>query len=248
MDQVEDNHSPGAKWEFNEDVAKCFDSMLHRSIPGYEQMRDLVFRIGRNFIKETSTVVDIGASRGEASSAFIEAYPDSNFLLLEVSKAMLDQLDQRYVGDLNVSVIEYDLRKTARELTSNLNEVTEANRQIDLVLGILTLVFVPINYRLSIIKGIYDALSPGGAFLLVEKVLGNSAYTQELLVDTYHDYKHDHGYSWEDIERKRAALEGVQVPLSSGTNIEMLRSAGFTVVECFWRHMNFCGYIAIKEK
>jgi tRNA (cmo5U34)-methyltransferase len=247
MEQIEDNHVPGAKWEFDEDVAKCFDSMLTRSIPGYEQMRDLVFRLGSQFLRMNSTVVDIGASRGEASSKFIDTYKGSYFHLMEISDAMLKELNARYHDNNRVYISKYDLRKRSGEITQYLLEQAyPRHSQIDLVLGILTLIFVPINHRPSIIQGIHDALAPGGAFLMVEKVMGNSATTQELLVDAYHKYKHDHGYAWEDIERKRAALEGVQVPVSYDTNVDMLKAAGFKVVECFWRHLNFCGYIAIK--
>ena len=38
------------KWEFNEEVTRVFDDMLERSIPDYEHMRSLTYRIGRNFI------------------------------------------------------------------------------------------------------------------------------------------------------------------------------------------------------
>lgn len=241
--QCVDSHVPGKKWEFNADVAKCFDDMLTRSIPGYEQMRDLVFRIGSQFVRNGHTVVDLGASRGEASSKFIETFTSCDFLLLEISKDMRAELHERFDHLNNVHIRNYDLRTKTGELESFLT----THHTPTLVLSILTLIFVPINYRPSIIQAVYNSLEVGGAFIVVEKVLGNSAATQEMLVDAYHQYKHDHGYSWEDIERKKAALEGVQVPISSSANIELLRSAGFDVVECFWRHLNFCGYIAIKR-
>nr|DAP24155.1 MAG TPA: hypothetical protein [Caudoviricetes sp.] len=40
-----DNIIPKEKWQFGSDVAKCFPNMLARSIPGYEQMRELTFAI-----------------------------------------------------------------------------------------------------------------------------------------------------------------------------------------------------------
>lgn len=245
-EQKDDDHVPGEKWSFNDDVAKKFDAMLERSIPHYGAMRELVYRLGSTFVMPDRRVIDLGASRGESSSAFIENYPNTRFLLTEISEPMLEQARARFAGRHNVKIEHYDLRKKAAEIAQLIGGQTPAD-QASLVLSILTMIFVPVNFRPSIVRGVYDGLAPGGAFFMVEKVLGNTATMQELLVDAYHSYKHDHGYSWEAIERKRAALEGVQVPLTHEANIDLLRNAGFTVVETFWRSLNFVGYLAIKD-
>jgi tRNA (cmo5U34)-methyltransferase len=54
------------------------------------------------------------------------------------------------------------------------------------------------------------------------------------------------GYTEEEINSKRIALEGVLVPVTANWNEQLLRDAGFTQVECFWRNLNFAGWIAIK--
>lgn len=251
-----DDHVPGERWEFNEDVAKKFDDMLERSIPGYGQMRELVYHLGKRFLGTgRCNVVDLGASRGEASAKFISKFPNAEFYLTEISEPMLAEMEGRFKDIEYVHVAPFDLRKTAEEVrlavtypaTRIADTSLHAVLPTNLILAILTMVFVPVNHRPSILKGVYDGLAPGGAFFMVEKVIGSSASMQELMVDSYHEYKHLNGYSWEDIERKRAALEGVQVPLSDNTNISMLQAAGFRNVETFWRNMNFVGYLAIKD-
>ena len=54
------------------------------------------------------------------------------------------------------------------------------------------------------------------------------------------------GLYTEEIERKRLALEGVLVPMTAHWNEDLLRQAGFQQVECFWRYLNFAGWLAIK--
>ena len=44
---MKDQVMPEGKWEFNQEVTDCFDEMLERSIPAYNDMRDLVTRIGK---------------------------------------------------------------------------------------------------------------------------------------------------------------------------------------------------------
>lgn len=255
--QLQDDHVPGDKWEFNEDVAKKFDSMLERSIPGYGAMRELVFRLGKNFVSNPCNVIDLGASRGEATARFIHEFPSAEFFLSEISEPMLAEMRDRFSDRMNVHPVSCDLRKKTAEIKEMImwpkhtlllpDPGPRVYQPTTLVLAILTMIFVPINFRPSILRGVHEGMASGGAFFMVEKVLGNSAAMQELLVDAYHEYKHDNGYSWDDIERKRAALEGVQVPVSHETNIDMLRAAGFRHVETFHRNLNFVGYLAIKE-
>jgi tRNA (cmo5U34)-methyltransferase len=106
--------------------------------------------------------------------------------------------------------------------------------------------FTPIEYRQTILQRVYDSLLPGGAFVLVEKVLGDSSEIDTMMVDLYYKLKAENGYNKEQIERKRLSLEGVLVPVTASWNIELLRSAGFRKVDCFWRWMNFAGWVAIK--
>ena len=42
------------------------------------------------------------------------------------------------------------------------------------------------------------------------------------------------------------SLEGVLVPVTARWNEELLREEGFTSVDCFWRHLNFAGWVAVK--
>jgi len=35
--------------------------------------------------------------------------------------------------------------------------------------------------------------------------------------------------------------------VSTLQNEQMLSAAGFKYIECFWRYLNFCGWVAIRE-
>ena len=110
-----------------------------------------------------------------------------------------------------------------------------------------TLQFIPIEHRQHLLYEIHRQLVPGGALILVEKILGASAAINELLVNLYHRMKLENGYSHEEVERKRLSLEGVLVPVTAKWNKELLHTAGFRQVDCFWRWMNFGGWVAVKD-
>lgn len=234
MTMIDNTNEINGKWEFDENVTKVFDDMLSRSIPGYEIMRSLVFNLGSNFIDREHIVVDLGCSNGLSSEAFVKSFPLTNFHLYDVSEPMLCACRERFKFDNNVHVEFNDLR----------NGLPINN--INLALSILTLQFTPIEYRQNILQSVYDNLVDGGAFIIVEKVLGNSAKIDDLLVKEYYNLKKENGYTQEQIANKRKSLEGVLVPLTSSFNEHLLRQVGFKYVDCFFRCLNFAGWIAIK--
>ncbi len=66
------------------------------------------------------------------------------------------------------------------------------------------------------------------------------------MVACYYSMKADNRHSEEEIDRKRLALEGVLVPVTARWNEELMASAGFQEIDCFWRWMNFAAWVAVK--
>ena len=230
-----DSVEPEGAWEFNESVTSCFDNMLERSIPQYPVMRQACTSLAKKFIKERTRVIDLGCSRGEAIADLIPT-SSTSFLGLEVSEPMLKASSDRFHHLPYVEIKKHDLR----------NGIPIQDSPVSVILSILTIQFTPIEYRHRIIKEIYDTLSPGGAFIFVEKVLGNTDVLNDCMVSLYYSLKGQNGYTNEQIERKRLSLEGSLVPITARWNEDLLKQSGFKEVDCFWRWMNFAGWIAIK--
>lgn len=232
-------HRPEGPWVFDASVAKCFDDMLTRSIPQYELMRRTCFDLGSRFVTPKTDIVDLGCSRGEALDPFVRRFGCHNrFVGVEVAPAMLASARERFAGYIESGVVEI----RAEDLRMSYPPV-----RASLTLCVLTLQFVPIEHRLRLMRAAHRATIPGGALILVEKILGSSADVDEHLVALYLGLKADNGYSHDDIERKRLALEGVLVPVTARWNEDILRAVGFTQVDCFWRWCNFAAWIAIRE-
>ncbi len=234
-----DPTNPPGKWTFDADVTRVFDDMLARSIPQYEVMRQACFELACRYVQPQTTLVDLGCARGEALAPFVEKFGAFNqYVGIEVSPPMLQAARERFAGYIGcglVNIRELDLRQAYHPVRASVT------------LSILTLQFTPIEHRQRIVRDVYKHTVPGGAFVLVEKVLGATADLDTLMVEAYYQLKAAHGYSQEEIERKRLSLEGVLVPVTAHWNEELLRMAGFRQVDCFWRWMNFAGWVAVKE-
>ena len=83
--------------------------------------------------------------------------------------------------------------------------------------------------------------------MLVEKVLGEDAVSNQTFIETYLARKGENGYTEEQIKAKRVSLEGVLVPVTAKWNVDLLERAGFRHVDCYWRHLNFAAWIGVKE-
>jgi len=235
---MQDKVVPKGKWVFDQAVADCFPDMLKRSIPAYNGMRMSCFKIGERFVRPGSAVIDIGASNGEALEMFVGTFNDRcRFIGCEISKPMIKAFQEKYKNEIEngyVEIKELDLR------------FSYPQDRACLALSILTLQFTPIEYRQKILKNIYDSLEPGGALILVEKILGKNAEVDSFFTDIYYDTKMNNGYQKDAIDRKRFSLEGVLVPVTAAWNEDLLKNVGFKSIDCFWRWFNFAGWVAIK--
>lgn len=223
-------------WKFNEEVSEVFSDMLSRSIPDYDNMRDLMFRMAKNFVTPYSNVLDIGCSTGLSAKMLIECKEaeKTDFMLIDISEPMLRKCRELYKERKNVDVLRWDITEGCPVC------------RCSVIISCLTLQFVPIEYRQKIISSIYDSLNKGGALFLVEKVIGNSHTIDKVMVDEYYEIKRENAYTEEQISAKRKALAGNLVPLTIKMNESLLEVAGFRKIDTFWRYLNFCGIIAVK--
>lgn len=264
MKQTKDEVMPperGASWEFDRSVTEAFSDMLQRSVPQYDVMRETVAEIAWGFlggekgsfvdghiassgaikgspVPRRGTLLDLGCSRGDAIARVMDRCGEEVLYVgCEVSKPMLMACRDRFKESLKkdiVKILDMDLRK---EFPPVISTVTQS---------ILTMMFIPIEYRMKICSQVYGHMVPGGAFIVVEKVLGETADIDSMMVDQYLKMKREKGYTDDQIDRKKLSLEGVLVPVTAKWNENLLRSAGFRQVDCFWRWMNFAAWVAIK--
>ena len=66
------------KWAFDQEVTNAFDNMLERSIPGYEDMRNLVTSLTIKFAQPKSAILDLGCSSGGSLLPIVEKLKGNN--------------------------------------------------------------------------------------------------------------------------------------------------------------------------
>jgi tRNA (cmo5U34)-methyltransferase len=134
----------------------------------------------------------------------------------------------------------YDLR------CADLNQGVAVDNASVVVLC-LTLQFVRPIYRERLVRDIYNGLRPGGALILIEKILAEESRFNRDFIRYYYNYKRRNQYSELEISQKREALENVLIPYKLSENISLLRDQGFAHCEVFFKWYNFAGLVAVKK-
>lgn len=233
------NGSVGEDFTFNDRVAEVFDDMLHRSIPYYQTIiHGMAQLISRNPPKGT-VIYDLGCSTGTT--------------LLELCRRLpIDQF--RYAGIDNAApMLEKARKKSAMFGKNNLIEFREedittcALPSAAVIICNYTMQFLRPMNRLDFVQHIYNALPDDGIFFLSEKTISHAKRLNRDFIDIYHAFKRHQGYSELEIAAKREALENVLIPFSLEENISLLREAGFTEIEAYFKWFNFTAIIALKR-
>ncbi|SDI69541.1 tRNA (cmo5U34)-methyltransferase [Pseudomonas flavescens] len=234
LDQVPD-------FVFNEDVARVFPDMIKRSVPGYPTIVENIGVLAGQFAQPHSVLYDLGSSLGAVTQALRRhvQLEDCRVVAVDNSSAMVERCreylhaqDSMFQELLPVEVIEADILAMDFEPSS-------------LVALNFTLQFIEPAQRLPLLARIRQALLPGGALILSEKLRFEDDQQHALLTDLHVAFKRANGYSELEIAQKRSAIEKVMLPDSLEQHRERLLAAGFSKVLPWFQCLNFASMVAL---
>ncbi len=239
-DELFDDDLKPQDFTFDERVARVFDDMVSRSVPFYDETRSTALGLAQHFVEPNTTVVDIGCSTATLLLEFADLVTDESVKLvgIDASAPMLEQAKGKIAESKHKSRIE--LRQESVEKSMKIQNASVAFMNY-------TLQFVRPLHREAVLKQIFDGLNHNGAFILVEKVLGNDSLFNRLYIELYYAYKTRIGYTDKEIKQKREALENVLIPYRIDENVELLNRCGFNSVDIFFKWYNFAGFVAVKN-
>lgn len=223
-------------FEFDETVARVFQDMISRSVPGYGLLLHLIGLYANIFVQPHSRVYDLGCSLGEGSRIIagqtIEI--EADIIAVDNSESMIQKCREHAQNQANIEWRCEDIQRTRIDNAS-------------MVVLNLTLQFLDPGDRGNMLGKIFSGLNPGGVLILSEKVIFDEPAENARMVELYHAFKKTRGYSDLEISQKRSALENVLIPDSDRFHQQRLQDMGFTeVYQCF-RCFNFISYLAIKS-
>ena len=231
------DHQELEAFAFDEAVARVFPDMIKRSVPGYTMIIPMIGVITEQYAQANTNLYDLGCSLGASLLAMRHGVKVDGCTVVGIDNAaaMLKRC-QSYV-DIDDAVVPVALHE---------GDVTDFQYENASVITLnFTLQFIPQEKRQALIQTLFDALRPGGALILSEKICFEEP-EQTLQQELHWDFKRANGYSELEISQKRSALENVLVPESAQAHIDRLRNAGFSQASQWYQCFNFTSFIAVK--
>jgi tRNA (cmo5U34)-methyltransferase len=217
------------------DHAPNFDHHIRCSIPGYKALVEDCIHLSLRYVQPGTTVIDMGCSTGN--------------LLASIRKEnQAARPDADYVGiDLEPSFSLHRGRRRPKNLRYEIRDArTYPLMNVSLVCSLFTIQFIPPGDKLPLLGHIHDGLVDGGALIIAEKTLAETARLQDALTFPYYDYKRQQGFSPEHILDKERSLRG-QMTLWTETELRAaLIQVGFREINPIWRRLMFVGLLALK--
>ena len=234
-------HERVGEFTFDATVADVFSDMISRSVPGYASILSMIQQLAGRYCKANTNIYDLGCSLGAATFLLQSQAPSSCVIhAVDNSEAM--------VSRLHVSIKDLPESSERPQIEVHQADVVDfsMNNASFAVLN-LTLQFISVELRENLLRRIADALIPGGALLISEKVCFDDPTQQELLTELHHDFKRAHGYSDLEIAQKRAAIENRLVPETIDDHSRRLSKVGFDCVVPWFQCFNFVSLLALKS-
>lgn len=218
------------KWEFNKDVAECFDKHVRQSVPMYDEFHKSIIKISNFFIEDKTNILDVGTSTGE--------------LLMKLPY----NSTCRYIGiDTEKEMINKAKEKLEKKYELQVGNILNYNIiNCSLITMVLVLQFIKNKDKQTALQNIYNSLNKGGAFLFVDKIKTPILDIHDIYNDLYYDFKRENELTDTEIIEKNVSLRGVQKCLTVEENMQLMRNVGFKNIDIFLKYNNFVGIIAIK--
>lgn len=223
---------------FDRRVATVFDDMIERSVPCYKQVIGCEADLLAHLARPDDEVVDFGCSTGTT-------------LLALASEERLAGLRFRGVDSSAPMIAEARSKAASLGLQDAIDFCWEDIEQSPLngvgcVLMNYTLQFFRPPRREPLLRRIREGLRSDGILILSEKLLTADPKLNRLWIEMHHGFKRKNEYSSNEIAKKREALENVLLPYTLEENLDLLRAAGFSHTEVFFRWFNFASLLAIR--
>ena len=239
----------GPMWE--EDESQVFLRYGPLFVPRREKQIDTVCRLIPAGPEEEYSAVELGAGDGALASAVMSSFPKCRYLALDGSEMMRARLQasaQSHEGRLQVA--PFDLAGTEWR--------TRLPDPLRFVLASLIVHHLNADGKRQLFSEIVSRLEPGGAFLMIDLVEPSSSHARDTYArqwdedvrsrvqasgegpEAYHIFRNDRWNFYAD-----PTPDPYDQPSPLSDQLNWLRDAGFSSVDCFWKyagHAIFGGY------
>lgn len=212
-------------------IAEEYDELARRGMPRREEMLSEVERV---LPEEAADVLELGCGTGALTALLARHYPKAKITAVDAAPAMISIARDRVNG-------------AARLLTFRIERFEDLalpRGSVDLIASNMALHHV--RHKAPFYARLRAALRPGGVLAFGDELGGDAPYVQQRLWDAWVDFARlPGGLTEQEIADIIEHMERFDHYETLGHQIDALREAGFTSVDCTWRYLNYGVFVAV---
>ena len=211
--------------QFFDTLTDDFTATIERCFPRYREMLWALLDYlpqGRSF----KSILELGCGTGNLSVLLHEAYPDARLRVVDVSGESLDACRARLAAGETVQFEQQDFRN-----------LTYSTGQFDLIISNISIHHLSSSEKQKLFQQCHGWLTGDGVFSFADQCAGATDDLYARHIENWKKLSFDAGTSedeWEMWMRHQAEHDHHD---SLGDQMEWLKQAGFSVVDCPWRYL-----------
>jgi tRNA (cmo5U34)-methyltransferase len=211
--------------QFFDTLTDDYTATIERCFPRYREMLWALL----DYLPKTrrvESILELGCGTGNLSILLHEAFPEARLHLVDVAGESLDLCRTRLSAGETVEFEQQDFRKLAFPTGA-----------FDLIVSSIAIHHLKPSEKQHLFRQCYGWLTEDGIFCFVDQFAGASLDLYERHIHNWKELSFDAGSSqdeWDMWMRHQAEHDHHD---TLGDQMEWLRQAGFSLVDCPWRYL-----------
>ena len=220
--------------------AAAYDKGVRQTIPFYEEIHRQTIDVVKTVRPDVECWLDTGCGTGYLVELALPVFPKTRFVLVDPSEAMLKQAMKR-LKDVPKNRIRFLQPIPSEGLLSCAGEIAP-----QVITSILCHHYSQPEQRRQAIQCCHQMLGGGGILVTFENVAPSTSGGTEIGLSRWKRYQLERGRELSAVEEHLGRFNTRFFPLRVEEHLDLLKEAGFRVVELFWFSQMQAGFYAIK--
>ena len=216
-------------------TVEYYDDWMKKAVPNYADVFGVAVDVIPFNVDAPLKVLDLGAGTGLFSMHVLEKYPQASFVLYDLAQKMLAVARERfrpYGPQFQFEVGDYRTLRVVQEF--------------DLVISSLSIHHLADDEKAALFSSVYQVLRPGGAFINIDQVRGETEYLRSLYWQNWLSRVTRSGATEEQIRESVARRTAYDRDALLADQIGWLKAAGFESVDCVYKYFFVGVFLAVK--
>ncbi len=214
-----------------------YDVQVGRTIPYYDAMHGEAIDLALSLRSRPKIWLDTGCGTGAMVQRALKMLPDTQFVLVDPSVAMLEQARTRFKEEPRVRILG---PCRTQDLRGEIDEVP------DVITAVQCHHYLSRRERATAVKTCFDLLVSGGVFIAFENIRPLTDVGTEIGKRKWGRFQAVNGRTEAEIKAHLARFDKEYFPITVEEHLDLLRRSGFEIVEVLWYSNMQAGFYCVK--